>query len=59
MLCAVDELIDDEDISDTTWTSLRRHLDERRVIAFILLALQYDSLATTLHTLRVQRDTRV
>ncbi len=59
MLRAVDELIADKDISDTTWTSLRRHLDERRVIAFILLALQYDSLATALHTLRVQRDTRV
>ena len=59
MLQAVDELIADKDISDTTWTSLRRHLDERRAIAFVLLAMQYDSLATTLHTLRVARDERV
>ncbi|MGV9480407.1 carboxymuconolactone decarboxylase family protein [Gordonia aichiensis] len=59
ILHAVDELITDRDISDTTWASLRRHLDDRRVIAFVLLAQQYDSLATTIHTLRIQRDTRV
>lgn len=58
ILRAVDELIADDDISDLSWTALRRHLDERAAIAFVLLVGQYDSLATTLHTLRVQRDTR-
>ncbi|MFT4042142.1 MAG: carboxymuconolactone decarboxylase family protein [Gordonia sp. (in: high G+C Gram-positive bacteria)] len=58
LLRAVDELVADKDISDTSWTALRRHLDERHVIAFILLATHYDMLATTLHALRVQPDIR-
>ncbi|MFT4127945.1 MAG: carboxymuconolactone decarboxylase family protein [Gordonia sp. (in: high G+C Gram-positive bacteria)] len=59
LLRAVDELVDTRDISDIAWAALRRHLDERQVIAFLLLAGQYDMLATTLHTLRVQPDARV
>ena len=59
VLRAVDELVTDSDISDISWAALRRHLNERQAIAFVLLVGQYDSLATTLHTLRVQRDTRV
>ncbi|MGV9827628.1 carboxymuconolactone decarboxylase family protein [Gordonia sp. NPDC003429] len=59
MLRAVDELVVDRDISDVSWAALRRHLDDRRVIAFILLATQYDMLATTLQALRVQPDSRV
>ncbi|MBE7194463.1 MAG: carboxymuconolactone decarboxylase family protein, partial [Gordonia polyisoprenivorans] len=35
-----------------------RHLDERRTIGLLLLVGQYDMLATTLHTLRVQLDVR-
>lgn len=59
ILRAVDELVVDRDISDITWAALRRHLDERRAIAFVLLAEHYDMLATTIHALRIQRDTRV
>ncbi|NDK88181.1 carboxymuconolactone decarboxylase family protein [Gordonia desulfuricans] len=59
ILRAVDELVADKDISELAWAALRRHLDERHTIAFVLLVGQYDSLATTLHTLRVQPDTRV
>lgn len=58
LLRAVDELVADSDIDDVSWTALRRHLDERAAISFVLLVGQYDSLATTLHTLRVQRDVR-
>lgn len=58
MLQAADELVADADITDPSWTALRRHLDERQSIAFVLLVGQYDTLATTLHTLRVQRDVR-
>jgi len=56
LLLAVDELVADRDLSDTTWAALRRHLSERQAIAFVLLVGQYDSLATTIGVLRVQRD---
>ncbi|MFT4085649.1 MAG: carboxymuconolactone decarboxylase family protein [Gordonia sp. (in: high G+C Gram-positive bacteria)] len=57
LLAAADELVADQDLSDTTWQALRRHLSERKLIAFVLLVGQYDMLATTLGTLRVARDT--
>ncbi|MCF8569050.1 carboxymuconolactone decarboxylase family protein [Gordonia sp. HY002] len=56
LLLAADELVADRDLSDTTWDSLRRHLTERQAVAFVLLVGQYDSLATTIGVLRVQRD---
>ncbi|GAA1481087.1 carboxymuconolactone decarboxylase family protein [Gordonia sinesedis] len=59
LLRAVDQLVLDKDIDDITWAALRRHLDDRRLIAFVLLVGNYDMLATTIHTLRIQRDTRV
>ncbi|MYR07044.1 carboxymuconolactone decarboxylase family protein [Gordonia sp. SID5947] len=59
LLQATDELVTAKDISDETWTALRRHLDDGKLIAFVLLVGQYDMLATTIGTLRVQRDTRV
>ena len=46
------------DIDDAAWAALARHLDESRLIAFTLLVGQYDSLATTIGTLRIQRDVR-
>ncbi|WOC12750.1 carboxymuconolactone decarboxylase family protein [Gordonia sp. MP11Mi] len=56
LLLAVDELVADRDLTDPTWAALRRHLTERQAIAFLLLVGQYDSLATTIGVLRVQRD---
>lgn len=56
LLRATDELVQNRDISDDTWSALRRHLSERRTIAFILLVGQYDMLATTISTLRIERD---
>ncbi|MDL9936932.1 carboxymuconolactone decarboxylase family protein [Gordonia sp. ABSL1-1] len=58
MLVAADELVATRDISDDNWAALARHLDDRRLIAFTLLVGQYDSLATTITTLRIARDTR-
>ena len=58
MLLAVDQLVTTHDIDDATWSALARHLDEPRLISFTLLVGQYDSLATTIGTLRIQRDTR-
>lgn len=56
LLLATDELVGERDIADATWEALRRHLTERKAIAFTLLVGQYDMLATTISTLRVQRD---
>ena len=56
MLEAANQYVHQRDIDDATWTELRRHLDEATAIEFLLLCGQYDSLATTLMTLRVQLD---
>ncbi|WP_026919090.1 carboxymuconolactone decarboxylase family protein [Gordonia shandongensis] len=56
LLLAADELIDRHDLSDEVWSALRRHLSERKAVAFTLLVGQYDMLATTITALRIQRD---
>lgn len=56
LLRATDELVRERDVSDDTWSALRRHLSERQAIAFVLLVGQYDMLATTISTLRIERD---
>ncbi len=58
LLLATDELVESRDVTDTTWSALQRHLTDEQQIAFVLLVTQYDSLATTLGTLRVERDTK-
>jgi alkylhydroperoxidase family enzyme len=56
ILAAVDELHQDHDLSDGNWTALRRYLDERQCIEFLLLVGHYAMLATFLTTLRVAPD---
>ena len=56
LLRATDEMVTGRDISDDTWSALRRHLTERKAVAFVMLVGQYDMLATTIGVLRVQRD---
>lgn len=56
LLRAVDELVETKDLSDVTWRELSAHLDDRRLIEFVMLVGQYDSLATTIGTLRIERD---
>ncbi|MDG3009978.1 carboxymuconolactone decarboxylase family protein [Rhodococcus sp. D2-41] len=56
LLSAVDMLVDKRDLDDDAWRDLAAHYDERQLIEFCLLVGQYDALATTLGTLRVQRD---
>jgi len=58
VLTAVDELILTKDVSDETWSALHSWCDERRLIELLLLVGNYDALATTLLTLRVQPDQR-
>ncbi len=56
LLAATDELVNGRDLSDATWAALREQLSERQAIAFVLLVGQYDMLATTIGTLRIERD---
>jgi AhpD family alkylhydroperoxidase len=56
LLAAVDELVETRDIGDAAWTELAKHRSDRELIEIVMLVGQYDSLATTLSVLRVQRD---
>jgi AhpD family alkylhydroperoxidase len=56
LLAAVDELHATKDLSDPTWDALRRQLDEKRAIEFLMLVGHYEMLATFLLTLRVRPD---
>jgi len=56
LLKAATQIVRDRDIDDPTWAELRAHLDEPETIELLMLCGQYDSLATTLMTLRVQPD---
>lgn len=56
LLRVVDELQDDGDLTDETWSEVRTHLDERGAIELVLLASHYDMLATVITTLRVPLD---
>lgn len=58
MLQVADELVGTKDVSDETWSEVSRHLDERELVGLVMLVAQYDGLATTLHTLRVQLDNK-
>ncbi|QBJ95797.1 carboxymuconolactone decarboxylase family protein [Rhodococcus sp. ABRD24] len=56
MLTAVDQLVTSKNVDDPEWSALAAHLDDRRLVEFCLLVTQYDGLATTIDTLRVQPD---
>lgn len=56
ILGATDELIETKNLSDGTWSALSREFDQRQLIEFLLLVSQYDGLATTIGTLRIERD---
>jgi AhpD family alkylhydroperoxidase len=56
MLEVTDELINTQDVSDETWTSLGKHLDERKSIELVMLVGHYDMLATFIRTLRIEPD---
>lgn len=56
LLGAVDELHATKDLSDETWTALRRELDEKEAIELLMLAGHYEMLAVVLNTLRLQPD---
>ena len=56
VLAATDSLHHARDLDDSTWASLREHLDERDAIELCLLVGHYEMLATFIAALRVQPD---
>jgi len=56
LLEVADELRATRDLSDGTWTRLRRELDEETCIEVLMLVGHYEMLATTLSVLRIAPD---
>lgn len=56
LLTAVDQLVRSRDIDDVGWSALSAHYDEQRLIEIVLLTNQYEGLASTITTLRIQTD---
>lgn len=56
LLRAITELSRTQDIDDATWQAMCDELTEKECIEALMLSGQYESLATTLLTLRVQVD---
>lgn len=56
LLTAVDQLVETRDLDDASWSDLATHYDERRLIEIVLLVNQYEGLASTIGTLRIQTD---
>lgn len=56
LLVATDELDATGNLADATWDRLRRELNEREAIEFLMLAAHYRMLATVINTLRVPLD---
>lgn len=56
ILTAVDELLEERDLDDVTWSRLTGHLDDSEIIELVLLVGHYDMLATTITTLRIRPD---
>ncbi|APE37488.1 4-carboxymuconolactone decarboxylase [Nocardia mangyaensis] len=57
LLAAVDQLVATRNVDDPAWTELAAHYDERLLIEIVLLINQYEGLASTITTLRIERDT--
>jgi AhpD family alkylhydroperoxidase len=56
LLAAVDDLVQHKDISELNWQALAPFYDPSKIIELCLLVGQYEMLATTIHTLRIERD---
>ncbi|WP_280362375.1 carboxymuconolactone decarboxylase family protein [Nocardia wallacei] len=56
LLTAIDQLVETRNLDDVSWSDLATHYDERRLIEIVLLVNQYEGLASTIGTLRIQTD---
>ena len=59
LLVAVDELHDDQCITEQTWTALARRWDEQQLLDLVFAVGQYTMVSMALNTLGVQRDAGV
>ncbi|MDF0528301.1 carboxymuconolactone decarboxylase family protein [Tsukamurella sp. 8F] len=53
LLRATTEIVEARAVTDETWSELAGHFDERRLVEFVMLATQYDGLATAIDTLGI------
>ena len=53
---AIDQLVDHRDVDDDLWSRLTAHFDDNELIELLMLAGQYDGLATTIGALRIRTD---
>lgn len=56
VLAATDQLHEQQDLDDETWTRLRTHLTEGECVELTMLAAHYEMLATVIRALRVRPD---
>jgi alkylhydroperoxidase family enzyme len=56
MVSAVDELISDGEIADTTWDALSAELDEQQLMDLVFTVGTYVALAMALGTFGIERD---
>jgi AhpD family alkylhydroperoxidase len=56
LLHAAEQLLDQRNLDDRSWTAAREHLSEADAVEFVLLVGHYDMLATFLLTLGVVPD---
>lgn len=56
LLAATDELVDDHDLTDATWTALSDHYDTQQLIDLVFTVGQYTLVSTALNTLGVERE---
>ena len=56
VLAAVDELHRDSVVSDSTWTALSSHLDERQLMDLVFTIGCYGALAMAINTFGVEPD---
>lgn len=56
LLAVVTELIETKAVSDEAWARLAEFYDERRLVEIVLLATNYDGLATTIDVLGIQPE---
>ncbi|WP_018656889.1 carboxymuconolactone decarboxylase family protein [Actinomadura flavalba] len=56
LLTAVDRLHFDQDLDETAWAGLRRHLTEPECVELCMLAGHYEMLATVITALRIPLD---
>ncbi len=58
LLDVVTELVEDKSVSDEAWNRLAAFYDERKLVEIVLLATNYDGLATTIDVLGIQPERR-